>query len=422
MSHLEPGCDVMSRIALKSWLTWGVVGLSAVVAVGQALRPAVAQDTSTPDETEFRKPERAALGEAELEAKAKELRELYAKPPAEWPAATVDAGVDHVELGRAGEMGYPADNPPTAEKLELGKKLFFDPALSGSGQISCASCHDPDLAWADGKTLAFGHGRAMGKRNTPGLVNVGHERRLFWDGRAKSLEDQALGPISNEIEMHADPQEVVDRIALKEEYRKDFEAAFGSPEINLTTVAKAIATFERSIVSGRSRFDQFLQGRERLTDSEMRGLHLFRTDARCINCHNGPNFADGQFHDLGLSYYGRELEDLGRYKITNDPRDVGKFKTPTLRNVMRTGPYMHNGLFEIDGVINMYNAGMATLRKKPGQEEDVLFPVKSPLLKPLGLNDQDHEDLKAFLGTLSEPKLRVRPPGLELGRQRRAGN
>lgn len=408
----------MSRLASKQWLVPGVIVFCAVVSLGQALRPAVAQDTSTPDEREFRKPERAEQTEEQLAAVAKELRELYAKPPAEWPKPTVDAGVEHVELGRVPEMSYPADNPYSPEKLELGKKLFFDPALSGSGQISCASCHDPDLAWADGRTLAFGHGRAMGKRNTPGLVNVGHEPVLFWDGRAKSLEDQALGPIANEIEMHADPQEVVNRIAASPEYRQEFKAVFGSEDINLTTVAKAIATFERSIVSGRSRFDRFLDGKEELTDSEIRGLHLFRTDARCINCHNGPNLADGKFHDLGLSYYGRELEDLGRYKITNDPRDVGKFKTPTLRNVMRTAPYMHNGLFEIEGVINMYNAGMGTLTKKKGQEEDPLFPVKSPLLKSLGLNDQDREDIKAFLGTLSEPKLRVRPPGLELGRQR----
>ena len=181
-------------------------------------------------------------------------------------------------------------------------------------------------------------------------------------------------------------------------------------------IAMAIATFERTIVGGRSRFDSFVTGKNKnsLADDAMRGLHLFRTTARCANCHNGPNFTDEQLHNLGLSYYGREFEDLGRYVITKKPSDVGKFKTPSLRNVARTGPYMHNGLFdELNGVLSMYNAGMPTLRRRESQESDPLFPDhKDPLLKPLGLNAHDKADLIAFLESLTEPRQCVRPPQL----------
>ena len=149
-----------------------------------------------------------------------------------------------------------------------------------------------------------------------------------------------------------------------------------------------------------------------MSDAAIRGMDLFRRDARCMNCHHGPLFSDGQFHDVGLSYYGRKYEDLGRYNVTGDPADVGRFRTPTLRDVTATGPLMHNGLFQLPGVLNMYNAGMPTLKRKEHQQDDELFPTKSPHLKPLGLNKQDLSDLAAFLSTLEEPKLRVRPPEL----------
>ena len=176
----------------------------------------------------------------------------------------------------------------------------------------------------------------------------------------------------------------------------------------------ALATFQRTLIStGRADFDRFLNGdTAKLSDSALRGLHLFRTVARCVNCHHGPTFSDNQFHDLGLSYYGRKFEDLGRYRITKDPKDVGRFKTPSLRNVTRTAPYMHLGLFNLDGVINMYDAGMATLRRKPHEQDDPLFPTKSHLLRPLGLTKQDKADLIAFLESLEEPFRRIRPPEL----------
>jgi cytochrome c peroxidase len=188
---------------------------------------------------------------------------------------------------------------------------------------------------------------------------------------------------------------------------------FGDEAVTIERIARAIATFERTIVSRPSAFDKFLKGeREALSDSAVRGLHLFRTDARCANCHMGPLLTDEKFHDLGLSYYGRKLQDLGRYEVTKDAKDVGKFRTPSLRNVTRHGPYMHNGLFDLDGVLRMYNAGMATLRRKEHQKDDPLFPTKSPLLKPLALNKRDLADLRAFLGALEEVRLRVRQPDL----------
>jgi cytochrome c peroxidase len=176
-------------------------------------------------------------------------------------------------------------------------------------------------------------------------------------------------------------------------------------------VAQALACFERTVVGGSSKFDGFLKGNTAaLSDEALLGMDLFRRDARCINCHNGPAFSDGGFHDLGLSNYGRPFEDLGRGKITNDPTDTGKFRTPSLRDATATQPLMHNGLFELPVALMLYNAGMPTPQRKESQADDPRFPVKSQLLKPLGLNKQDLADLTAFLTSLEEPKRRIRPP------------
>jgi cytochrome c peroxidase len=362
-----------------------------------------------------RLPERPSLTGEQAARRAAELRQAYAKPPAEWPPATVDPGVEFAEIGLLPPVRYPDDNPYSKEKDELGRTLFFDPRLSGSGQIACASCHDPDLAWADGRTTPFGHDRTNLKRNAPSVLLSAYARPLFWDGRAKDLEDQFHSPVVAHEEMNGDIEAVEKRLGAIPEYRAMFKAAFGIEETGTDAAAKAVATFERSIakVAGRSDFDKFLKGEQkRLSDSAVRGLHVFRTVGRCMNCHSGPALTDNQFHDLGLSYYGRKYQDLGRYVVTRDPKDVGRFRTPTLRDVARTNPYMHNGLFELDGVIAAYNAGMATLTPRGGQVNDPLFPKKDPLLKPLGLNGQDRDDLKAFLESLSEPKLRVRAPTL----------
>ncbi len=341
------------------------------------------------------------------------LRDLYSGPPANWPAPTVDAGVHFVELGPVPRPPHATD-PHDRARIELGQALFFDARLSGTGQMACASCHDAELGWADGRATSFGHGFQPLARNAPSILNAAFGRSFFWDGRAKSLEDQALAVFENPNEMHGSSEHVVSSLASSQGYRARFAAAFGDAEPTIAHTLTALADFERTITSdGSSDFDAFLGGkRDALSDDAVRGLHLFRTKARCVNCHHGPLLSDGGFHDLGLSYYGRKLQDLGRHAVTKDPADVGRFKTPSLRNVTRTAPYMHNGLFDLDGVLNMYSAGMVTLKRKPEQQDDPLFPSKSPLLQALALDASEKADLRAFLESLTERRRRVRPPEL----------
>jgi cytochrome c peroxidase len=413
---LIPGTGVVS-VAILAVMLAAISGATAVVAhpvatdaeAGVAETPPPSPQAAAPRPSASR-PELSAEQRAEWAAR---LRDLYSRPPAEWPAPQVDSTVAWTELGLLPEPPAPADSPTTKEKVDLGRLLFFDPRLSQTGQMACASCHDPDLGWADGRTTSFGLDRRPLARNAPTLLHVAFQDRLFWDGRAGSLEEQARSVLLNPNEMGGDEGAIVATLSGLPAYREAFAAAFGCDEISLELVSEAIAAFERTLVGGRSRFDAFLRGRpEALDDAQVIGLNLFRTEARCMNCHHGPVFSDGQLHNLGLSYYGRKFEDLGAYRVTDRPEDVGRFRTPSLRNIANTGPYMHNGLFELPGVINMYNAGMPTLRRKDHQADDPLFPTKSPLLKPLGLSSQDREDLLAFLEALSEPPRRIRPPEL----------
>ena len=340
------------------------------------------------------------------------LRASYLKPPQDWPAPAVDPDVKWKELGLLPPPEFPKDNGFSDEKAELGKLLFFDPRLSSSRQIACASCHDPDLSWADGRTTAYGHERQPLARNTPSLLGAAYNKHSFWDGRASSLEEQIRAVILNPAEMYSTHEQVIAALNSVADYRDRFSKCFGSHEVTLENVAKAIATYERTLLPGRSRFDAFLRGSSQaLSDEAVMGLHLFRTQARCMNCHHGPNFSDSQFHDVGLSYYGRELEDLGRYALTSAAEDVGRFKTPSLRNVSQTAPYMHNRLFQLEGVLNMYNAGMPT-NKRTKNLSGAPAPLKSKHLEPLKLNRQDLGDLKAFLISLAEPRRRVRAPTL----------
>ena len=356
---------------------------------------------------------RPSLADDQRAEWAARLREIYERPAAEWPAPDVDSTVEWVEIGLLPDPPYPADNPFSKEKADLGRMLFFDPRLSAGGQMACGSCHDPDLGWADGRTTSFGLNRKPLTRNAPTVLNAAFQRQFFWDGRAESLEVQARHVMLNPNEMAGTEQRIVETLSQVPAYRQAFADAFGCEDITLDLVSQALATFERTLVGGHSRFDAFLRGRpDALDDSQIIGLHLFRTQARCINCHHGPTFSDGKQHDIGLSYYGRKFEDLGAYQVTGRTEDVGRFRTPTLRNIANTGPYMHNGLFELPGVLNMYNAGMPTLRRKEHQADDPLFPTKSPLLKPLSLSKQDLGDLLAFLDALSEPPRRIRPPEL----------
>jgi len=344
-----------------------------------------------------------------------ELREIYSQPDAsKWPKPHLDSLINKDEfedIGLLGEVEYPENNPYSKEKKQLGKLLFFDGRLSASGQIACASCHNPELAWTDNVTRSFGDKRQTGKRNAMTIKHVAFAESLFWDGRSPSLEEQAKMPIKDPKEMNTSHQVSVANIAEIEGYKPLFKDAFGDEEVSLDRITKAIATFERSLASGKSKFDRFISGNKDLfTDQEVRGLHLFRTKARCINCHNTPYFSDNKFHNDGQTLFGSKNEDLGRFNFTKDMDDLGKFKTPTLREVGETGPWMHHGHFpSLLDVVQYYNLGNpAPIQKKyTGTPRDSLIPPPSPLLQELELTESEVEDVIAFLNTLSTRTIRM---------------
>lgn len=342
-----------------------------------------------------------------------ELREIYEGPIENWPNPELDSGIAFHELGPLPENPY-RNVDSLKPVIELGKMLFFDPRLSSSNQISCSSCHDPEFNWSNGRSVALGHDQQEGRRNSMSLENSWMHKDLFWDGRVGSLEDQAAMPIQDSLEMHSDLGDVVEKISKIAAYQPYFEDAFPGRSISQETITSALAYFQRSLTSRKSDFDYFLDGKhDRMSDQQIRGLHLFRTKARCMNCHNGPNFTDEEFHNLGLHYYGRKLEDLGRYNVSHDPKDIGKFRTPSLRNVMETGPWMHNGIFDnMDGILNMYNAGMARPKPRPGLENDPNFPVTSDLLIQLQLTQEEKDDIIAFLEAISAPSFRMQRPSI----------
>jgi cytochrome c peroxidase len=301
-------------------------------------------------------------------------------------------------------MKYPTDNPYSPEKEDLGKKLFFDPILSTSRQIACATCHDSELGWADGRSVSVGHRRVMGRRNAPTILNVGYLDHFFWDGRAHSLEEQALFPIQDPMEMDSNIDTILHRLRKDSAYITAFAEAFETDTISELQLAQALATFQRSIVSRKSRLDLFMEGDyDQLDDLEILGLHLFRTKAKCMNCHHGPLMTDQEFHNDGFAQVGRRLEDLGKFMVTRDTADIGLFKTPGLRDVGFTAPYMHNGTMpDLLGVIEMYNQGMpqpipkSLLTKYTGK-----FPDESPLLHKLHLTQQEKKALVAFMHAIS---------------------
>lgn len=341
------------------------------------------------------------------------LRQRYLRSPDTWPRPHVGVGVDFHEL--APLPPSPIDADSLKDEIHLGNLLFHDPRLSSSNQVSCFSCHAPDMNWTDGRRVSLGQDHKRTNRNTPTIENAWAQKSYFWDGRAKTLEEQAPHSIENPFEMNQDPALLPEKLSKIEGYKPFFAAAFGDSEITLDRITRALATFQRTFVSRKSDFDRFLEGdANRLTDEQVLGLHLFRTKARCVTCHNGPFFTDGNFHNVGLTYFERnKYEDLGRYHVTKDPRDVGKFKTPSLRNVMRTGPWFHNGLFDdILGVINMYNAGMARPVPNESQKNDPMFPETSHLLRPLDLTNQEKLAIVAFLEAITTSPRRMIQPDL----------
>lgn len=343
------------------------------------------------------------------------LRDQYCHDGASWPAAVSEENLKFDDIASLSTLQRQITRQ---EKAQLGKKLFFDPRLSSSNQISCASCHNPQLGWADGSRVAIGHDRRQGHRNTMGLFNVAYFEPLFWDGRAKNLHQQALMPVEDPKEMNETLESMLDKLNDIKGYKRDFEEIYATKTEQYTIkkeeVSDALTVFMKTISSRPTRFDQFVEGDcSKLTDQEIVGMHLFRTKARCITCHSGALFTDNQFHNTGLSYFGRRLEDLGRFEATGKVEDMGKFRTPSLRELKHTGPYMHNGLFpNLRGIVNMYNAGMGVGRSYREGE-----PKISELIKPLNLTLEERKALEDFLLALSNETSRyVQPPGLyELG-------
>ena len=290
------------------------------------------------------------------------------------------------------DMIIPPDNPLTEEGIELGKKLFFDPILSVDSTISCASCHPPANAFSD--PLAFSKGVAgeTGRNSMP-IINIGWMETLFWDGRAISIEDQALQPIQDEIEMGETLEHVVIKLKRHPEYPSLFDAAFQTTSISPELIAKAIAQYERTLISANSKYDQFRAGMATLTPEEELGMNLFFTErGDCFHCHGPRLFTDNRYHNNGLDEFP---EDLGLAAITGRPFDAGKFKTPTLRNVEYTAPYMHDGRFQtLEEVIDFYDSGT-----QPSETIDPLIGRR----RQINLTPEEKTALVAFLKTLSEP-------------------
>jgi len=291
---------------------------------------------------------------------------------------------------------WPDDNPYTPEKAELGRLLYFDKRLSSDGTIACASCHEPAKAFTDKAPFSTGIAGQKGGRSAPTIINRAYSTVQFWDGRAPTLEEQVKGPLANPIEMTNEKQadaaheDTVKRIKTVHGYVERFKSVFGSSDINIDQVAMAIATFERTVLSGNSPFDRYKAGDEKaLTPAQIRGMDVFFKKAACDSCHLGFNFTDGSFVNTGTGMDAPN-PDLGRFIVSGREEDKGAFKTPTLREVEHTAPYMHDGsLRTLEEVVEHYNKG------------GIKNPYLNQRIKPLNLTDQEKQDLVEFMKALS---------------------
>ncbi len=284
----------------------------------------------------------------------------------------------------------PEANPLTPEKVELGRRLFRERLLSRNRSIACVDCHQPKLAFTDGQAKAVGVYGRQGPRNVPTLVNRAWGKSFFWDGRIPTLEKQVVQPILAETEMDLTLEEAVDRLRRKRRYRIAFEKALGR-EPDADGLARALAAYVRTILAGDSPYDRYAFGdREGLSAEELAGLRLFRGKAGCNFCHSGPTFTDEEFHNTGVAWRDESFQDDGRAIVTKATEDRGKFKTPTLREVGRTAPYMHDGsLATLKDVVEFYSDGG---RPNPNLDPDV---------RKLDLSEEEQVQLVAFLGALS---------------------
>lgn len=279
-------------------------------------------------------------------------------------------------------------------RAQLGEKLFFDKLLSKDYSVSCASCHKPDFAFADTSAFSIGINGKLTNRNTPSVLNMKNRPYFFWDGRSASLEEQALVPIANPDEMGLPIDEAVARLNNSKEYKKLFQKIFGQRP-NAKNLGAALAAFEKTLETVNSRFDDWSNDEAELTEAEERGRQLFvGNKAKCFDCHRMEDFTNDEFRNIGL-YNGADLNDAGRYTVTKNKNDLGKFKVPGLRNVAVTGPYMHDGRFKtLEQVLLYYN--------NPYMFVDDPVNMDSLLLKPLQLTNQENDDLLAFLKTLTD--------------------
>ena len=296
---------------------------------------------------------------------------------------------------------HPVGNAPNPERVELGKMLFFDPRLSRDGNMSCASCHNPSLGWSDGLPTARGAKSQVLGRATPTVTNTGFNSIQMWDGRKATLEDQAMGPMEASVEMNADLERVFKWLGGNAEYRASFARAYPGEGVNRETFSKAIASFERTVVSNDSPFDRWAKGDARaMSPAQVRGFQLFAGKGNCLTCHSGANFTDNGFHNVGLASSARPDADPGRFAERPLPLMKGAFKTPTVRDVEYTAPYFHDGSAKtLMEVVEHYDRG--------GDVKNV-----SPNMRPLGLSAREKEDLVAFMLALSSPPRRIVLPVL----------
>ena len=290
-------------------------------------------------------------------------------------------------LGLEEFVAAPDSNPVTAEAVALGRRLFGDPIVSRDSSTSCASCHRPSGAFSDNLAVSRGVGGRAGMRNAPTLLNRAYGASFFWDGRAASLEEAVLRPITDENELALSLAALVRRLSAVPGYREEFARAYRGQSVSPGTIGRALASYIRTLRSGDSRVDRHNAGdTAALTAEERRGRELFLGRANCAACHAGPNFTDERFHNTGISWG----IDRGRFGVTGDSADLGRFKVPTLRNVGRTGPYMHNGsLRTLEEVVSFYDSGGAR------------NPRLDPEIRVLRLDSSERRALVAFLRALT---------------------
>jgi cytochrome c peroxidase len=357
--------------------------------------PATKQKATPPEATPKadEKPSKPEEKEAKREQQPAKAEEKESKPAEKTARASQD-----VPLGLP-PLPVPDDNPMTPEKVELGKLLYFDKRVSKDGTVSCATCHDPKMAWAEHTPTSEGIGHQKGGRNAPTVINAAYATSQFWDGRAKTLEEQATGPVENPIEMGHNMEAVIEAFSKIPEYQQRFQKAFGTG-VTKEGFAKAIAAFERTVLSGDSAYDRFVQGDEKaLSDVQKRGLELFRSN--CASCHKPPLFSNYRFFNAGVGA-GKPDADEGRKKVTGKESDLGAFRVPALRDVADTFPYFHDGsAARLEDAVALMAAG--------GKDN----PNLSEMLKSVRdakLGEKDQKDLVEFLKALSGKYPVIEPP------------